>query len=68
MFIKKIRFQRTKGAKIESGWWIGKYEYAKDCVMLDSNYNPLPRDKENCFCWDFATDWTNPVVIQVSED
>ena len=29
MFIKKIRFQRTKGAKIESGWWIGKYEVCR---------------------------------------
>ncbi|ENY98715.1 hypothetical protein HMPREF1092_03273 [Clostridium thermobutyricum] len=68
MFIKKIRFQRTKGAKIESGWWIGKYEYAEDCIILDSKYNPIIKDKNGCLCWDYVTDWKNPVLIQVDNN
>ena len=68
MFIKKIRFQREKGSEIESGWWIGKYEYAQESIILDSKYNPLPRDEEGFMCWDYSTDWKHPVFAQVSED
>ena len=43
-------------------------KYAEDCIILDSKYNPIIKDKNGCLCWDYVTDWKNPVLIQVDNN
>lgn len=63
MFFQSIKFKRNKDAEWESGYYIGKSELCKDCVILDKNYKPILKNNGLFNIWEYRADLDNRIQI-----
>ena len=67
MFIESVRFQRKENSNWERGFYIGRC-YNDDLykgIYLDSNYQPLERNKEGFQVWDMKYDSHTDVRLNI---
>lgn len=68
MFVESIRFQREKNGKWERGYYVGETDNCEHSVILDSNYQPLPKDENGYEVWNYHTDTTNWIQFRCGDN